>query len=43
MHVPFVDLKAQAQALHDEFDAALWSVIDRAVEFVDRLLEIAHR
>jgi dTDP-4-amino-4,6-dideoxygalactose transaminase len=30
VHVPFVDLKAQAQALHDEFDAALWSVIDRA-------------
>ena len=30
MHVPFVDLKAQAQTLHDEFDAALWSVIDRA-------------
>ena len=30
MYVPFVDLKAQAQALHDEFDAALWSVIDRA-------------
>jgi dTDP-4-amino-4,6-dideoxygalactose transaminase len=23
-------LKPQAQALHDEFDAALWSVIDRA-------------
>ena len=30
MHVPFVDLKAQARELHDEFDAALWSVIDRA-------------
>ena len=30
IHVPFVDLKAQAQALHDECDAALWSVIDRA-------------
>jgi dTDP-4-amino-4,6-dideoxygalactose transaminase len=30
VHVPFVDLKAQAQALHSEFDAALWSVIDRA-------------
>jgi dTDP-4-amino-4,6-dideoxygalactose transaminase len=30
MRVPFVDLKAQANALHDELDAALWSVIDRA-------------
>jgi dTDP-4-amino-4,6-dideoxygalactose transaminase len=30
VHVPFVDLKAQARELHDEFDAALWSVIDRA-------------
>lgn len=28
--VPFVDLKAQARALHDEYDEAIWSVIDRA-------------
>ena len=30
MHIPFIDLKMQVQALHDEFDEALWSVIDRA-------------
>ena len=30
MHVPFVDLKIQASRLHGEFEAALWSVIDRA-------------
>jgi dTDP-4-amino-4,6-dideoxygalactose transaminase len=30
LRVPFVDLKAQARFLHDEFDAAIWSVIDRA-------------
>lgn len=29
-HVPFVDLTIQAQTLRREFDAALWSVIDRA-------------
>jgi dTDP-4-amino-4,6-dideoxygalactose transaminase len=28
--VPFVDLKAQSRELHDEFEAAIWSVIDRA-------------
>ena len=28
--VPFVDLKAQARELHDEFEAAIWSVVDRA-------------
>jgi dTDP-4-amino-4,6-dideoxygalactose transaminase len=27
--VPFVDLRVQARELHDEFDRALWSVIDR--------------
>ena len=30
MQVPFVDLKAQSRELHDEFEAAIWSVIDRA-------------
>ena len=30
MNVPFVDLKAQASELHDEFEAAFWSVIERA-------------
>ncbi len=30
MNVPFVDLKAQSRELHDEFEAAIWSVIDRA-------------
>ena len=29
MRVPFVDLQVQARELHDELDAALWSVIDR--------------
>lgn len=28
--VPFVDLKAQAQELREEYEATLWSVIDRA-------------
>jgi dTDP-4-amino-4,6-dideoxygalactose transaminase len=39
MHVPFVDLKAQARDLHDEFDAALWSVIDRAAYTIGPELE----
>jgi len=30
MHVPFVDLKIQAVHLRGEYEAALWSVIDRA-------------
>ena len=30
LHVSFVDLKRQAIELHDQIDAALWSVIDRA-------------
>lgn len=30
MHVPFVDLKAQAQSLSDEFEAAFRSVMERA-------------
>ena len=30
MDVPFVDLRTQARELHDELEAALWSVIDRA-------------
>jgi dTDP-4-amino-4,6-dideoxygalactose transaminase len=30
LHVPFVDLKVQAKNLHDEYEAAIWSVIDRA-------------
>jgi len=30
MQVPFVDLKAQSRELHDEYGAAIWSVIDRA-------------
>ncbi len=29
MHVPFVDLKVQASELHDEFEAAFWSVVGR--------------
>ena len=28
--VPFVDLRAQAQELREEYNTALWSVIDRA-------------
>ena len=28
--VPFVDLKVQARVLHDAYDGAIWSVIDRA-------------
>jgi len=28
--IPFVDLRRQAVDLHDEFEAAIWSVIDRA-------------
>ncbi len=30
MKVPFVDLKVQAAALRDEFEPAIWSVIERA-------------
>ncbi len=30
MDVPFVDLRTQARELHDELEAAIWSVIDRA-------------
>ena len=30
MKVPFVDLRAQAATLRDEFEPAIWSVIDRA-------------
>jgi len=30
MQVPFVDLKAQSRELHDEYEAAIWSVVDRA-------------
>jgi len=28
--IPFVDLRAQSRALHDEYEGALWPVIDRA-------------
>jgi len=28
--IPFVDLRAQSRALHDEYERALWPVIDRA-------------
>ena len=28
--IPFVDLRAQSRALHDEYEGALWPVVDRA-------------
>jgi dTDP-4-amino-4,6-dideoxygalactose transaminase len=28
--IPFVDLRAQSRALHDDYEGALWPVIDRA-------------